>query len=153
MLKYGLNGLKKSLLLHKHNNLTFLLKNKELYFIIKLFLFLENFYFFQKSYLDVAVVLRSVNSPRSYFSCATMAIIAALSVVYSNFGMKIFQPCFSALLCIAFLNSEFAETPPAIATSLIHGFLQLVHQGINDSFLNRGTQVRQIFCNEIRIFL
>ena len=39
MLKYGLNGLKKSLLLHKHNNLTFLLKNKELYFIIKLFLF------------------------------------------------------------------------------------------------------------------
>ena len=26
MLKYGLNGLKKSLLLHKHNNLTFLLK-------------------------------------------------------------------------------------------------------------------------------
>ena len=47
MLKYGLNGLKKSLLLHKHNNLTFLLKNKELYFIIKLFLFLENFYFLE----------------------------------------------------------------------------------------------------------
>ena len=47
MLKYGLNGLKKSLLLHKHNNLTFLLKNKELYYEIKLFLFLENFYFFR----------------------------------------------------------------------------------------------------------
>ena len=46
MLKYGLNGLKKSLLLHKHNNLTFLLKNKELYFIIKLFLFSENDSFF-----------------------------------------------------------------------------------------------------------
>lgn len=40
-----------------------------------------------KSYFAVAVVLRSVNSPRSNFNFATIAIMAALSVVYSNFGM------------------------------------------------------------------
>ena len=39
------------------------------------------------SYLAVAEIDNSANSPRSYFSCATIAIIAALSVVYSNFGM------------------------------------------------------------------
>ena len=47
MLKYGLNGLKKSLLLHKHNNLTFLLKKLRALFLIKLFLFSENDSFFR----------------------------------------------------------------------------------------------------------
>ena len=41
--------------------------------------------------------------------------MAALSVQYSIFGMKVFQLYIALSLSISFLNNEFAETPPAIA--------------------------------------
>ncbi len=46
MLKYGLNGLKKSLLLHKHNNLTFLLKKLRALFFNKALFIFRKFLFF-----------------------------------------------------------------------------------------------------------
>ena len=46
MLKYGLNGLKKSLLLHKHNNLTFLLKKVRALFFNKALFIFRKFLFF-----------------------------------------------------------------------------------------------------------
>jgi hypothetical protein len=48
-----------------------------------------------------------------------MAIIAALSVVYENFGIKRFHLLFSASFVRVSLSPEFADTPPAIAISRI----------------------------------
>ena len=48
-----------------------------------------------------------------------MAIMAALSMVYSNFGMYKFQWCLIAFSRSAILNPEFAETPPATEISFI----------------------------------
>ena len=51
-----------------------------------------------------------------------MAIIAALSVVYSNLGIKVLHANSDSNFFISFLNSKFAETPPAMATFLIPVF-------------------------------
>ena len=48
-----------------------------------------------------------------------MAIIAALSVLYWSFGIYTFQFILSANIVTSFLNPELAETPPAIAISVI----------------------------------
>jgi hypothetical protein len=48
-----------------------------------------------------------------------MAIIAALSVQYSNAGIKVFQLFFLPVTSNAFRNPLFAETPPAIQISFI----------------------------------
>src|SRR6187431_1719923 len=48
-----------------------------------------------------------------------MAIIAALSVQYSNLGIKIFQPFFLPCNNNSERSPELADTPPAIAILLM----------------------------------
>ena len=45
--------------------------------------------------------------------------MAALSVVYSNLGIKVFQPYFFSASFNVVRIPELAETPPPIATCLI----------------------------------
>jgi len=54
-----------------------------------------------------------------YLKYPATAIIAALSVVYLIPGICTFHPSILASCCSLFLSPEFADTPPAIAISLI----------------------------------
>ena len=69
--------------------------------------------------LEVAMVLSWSKSCSRNFKYPTMPIIAALSVVYSNFGIYVAHPAESSMARSVDRISEFAETPPAIATCLI----------------------------------
>ena len=65
------------------------------------------------------VALPFIAFPSSNKNFPVIAIIAALSVQYSNLGINTFTASLSAQDNKACLNSEFAETPPAIAMCLI----------------------------------
>ena len=63
----------------------------------------------------MAVVSILVNFCSLYFRNPAIPIIPALSVVYSNFGIKVFHPNLVSVSFKTFLISELALTPPAIA--------------------------------------
>src|SRR5690606_29869499 len=61
----------------------------------------------------------SLNSPCKYLKYAVIPIIAALSVVYSNLGIKVFHPYSVSASFNRFRIPEFADTPPPIAICVI----------------------------------
>ena len=69
-----------------------------------------------------------------------MAIIAALSVQNSNFGMYVFQPYLPSASFNARRMPLFAETPPPIATCFIPAFFTATGVG---TVVAEGKEVRE----------
>src|SRR5580698_5012437 len=65
------------------------------------------------------LVSNEANCPAKYLWYPVMAIIAALSVQYSNFGIWVFQPFLLPNSSKARRSPLLADTPPAIQISFI----------------------------------
>ena len=96
-------------------------------------------------------------SPARNLKRPATAIIAALSVVNLNSGMKVVQPRFSPSEAIRLRRPELADTPPPMATCfitcLLHGFQELVHEHVYQGLLERGADIGHIVLHEVGVLL
>ena len=85
-----------------------------------------------------------------------MAIIAALSVVYPNFGMKMFQPYFFGM------GTERVAQPVVgrhsschghlLDTRVFHNFAELVHKNVDNGLFQRCGKVGLVMFHKVGIF-